>query len=154
MPPPQLVHAIEPVVVLYVPATHAVHGPPFGPVVPMLQIHSVIPLLAESELEKEGHATQADSTVAPTFVEYFPAAQSVQTALPVAILYFPATQPVQAPLGPVKPGSQSGAGAAPATHIALDVLAAGEVMPAGQLKHVSPEVSVVLYVPGKQAVHK
>ena len=31
-------HVPEPVVSLYVPVTHAVHGPPFGPSYPALQV--------------------------------------------------------------------------------------------------------------------
>jgi hypothetical protein len=34
------VHGADPVVVLYVPAAHAVHAMPFGPVKPILQVHA------------------------------------------------------------------------------------------------------------------
>ena len=41
LPAPQSVHAAVPVTVLYLPATHPLHGPPSGPVYPMLQIQLV-----------------------------------------------------------------------------------------------------------------
>ena len=34
------VHSADPVVVLYVPAAHAVHAMPFGPVNPILHVHA------------------------------------------------------------------------------------------------------------------
>ena len=37
VPAPQSVHAAAPVTILYFPATHAVHVPPFGPEYPRLQ---------------------------------------------------------------------------------------------------------------------
>jgi hypothetical protein len=46
-PAPQFVHAAFPVPVLYVPATHDVHGPPLLPDVPALQIQlAPVPLFA------------------------------------------------------------------------------------------------------------
>jgi hypothetical protein len=43
------VHASVPVVILYLPAAQDVHGPPFGPVKPKLQVQlaSVVPALPE-----------------------------------------------------------------------------------------------------------
>ena len=38
VPVPQSVHTAAPVDVLYFPATHAAHVPPFGPVEPVLQV--------------------------------------------------------------------------------------------------------------------
>ena len=103
-PAAQSVHAAEPVAILYLPATQAVHVPPSGPVYPALQavaMQAVLLELPPTEFVLAGHARQFASVVAPTVVEYFPAAQSVQTALPVAILYLPAMQAVHGPpLGP------------------------------------------------------
>ena len=100
-------HAALPLVVLYFPATHAVHGPPFGPVKPALQtvdtqaVPQVLPL---GEVVPAGHETHALALLALVTPEYVPARQFVHTALPVAILYFPATQAVHGPpFGPVKP---------------------------------------------------
>ena len=98
----QSVHAKEPVVFLYLPATHAVHVPPFGPVKPMLHVQAARAELAIGELELVGQARQVVATVAPTVVEYLPAPQLVHTAVPVVFLYVPATQAVHGPpLGPV-----------------------------------------------------
>ena len=130
----QSVQTALPVVVLYLPATHAVHGPPLGPVNPTLQVQAMRVKLAIGELELVGHVRQVVATVAPTVVEYVPAPQSVQTALPVAILYFPATHAVHGPpLGPVYPALQAGL-----IQAALDVLAIGEVVPAGHVSHTPP----------------
>ncbi len=55
-PVPHEVHDKEPVMVLYVPATQVVHGPPFGPVKPRLQVHEPIVVLAMGDEEWAGHA--------------------------------------------------------------------------------------------------
>jgi hypothetical protein len=90
------------VVILYVPATHAVHVPPLGPVKPALQVQAVRAALASGELELVGHPRQVVSTVAPTVVEYVPTAQLRHRDGPVVILYVPATHAVHVPpLGPV-----------------------------------------------------
>ncbi len=69
---------------------------------PALHVQAVRDELELGELEFAGHSIHVVSVVAPTVVEYVPAAQSVHTALPVAILYLPATQEVHGPpLGPV-----------------------------------------------------
>ncbi len=101
--PAQVLHAAVPVVVLYFPATHAVHGPdPSGPVNPTLHVQAARIELAVGELELVGQARQVVATVAPTVVEYVPAPQSMQVALPVVVLYLPATQAVHGPpFGPV-----------------------------------------------------
>jgi hypothetical protein len=57
-PIPQSVHAAEPIVSLYFPGKHAVHGPPMGPVYPMLQvltIHAALDVLARGETRPAGH---------------------------------------------------------------------------------------------------
>ena len=103
-PAAQSVHAALPVVILYLPVAHGEHTPPSSPVDPALHVQATTAVLGLGELELPGHATQADSTVAPAVAEYFAAAQSVHTALPVAILYLPATHDVHVPpSGPVKP---------------------------------------------------
>ena len=52
----QLVQVSEPVLILYVPATHAVHVPPSLPVKPASQMQSVRSLLAWGAFELAGHA--------------------------------------------------------------------------------------------------
>jgi hypothetical protein len=89
-----VVHATLPVVSLYVPATHAVHVPPFGPEKPALQVQAASAEPEIGELELVGHPRHVVATVAPTVAENVPAAQSVHAAVPVAILYLPATQAV------------------------------------------------------------
>ena len=46
LPLPQSAQVSEPVLILYYPATHAVHVPPSLPVKPLLQMQSVSSLLA------------------------------------------------------------------------------------------------------------
>jgi hypothetical protein len=105
-PAPQSVHVALPVLILYLPATQALQGPPLGPVNPALQVQAARAVLGLGEFELLGHATQVASTVACELDEYFPAPQSVHVALPVLVLYFPATQAVHEPSGPVYPAPQ------------------------------------------------
>ena len=80
----QSVHTALPVAILYLPATQAVHEPPFGPVKPMLHVQAARAELEIGELELVGHA--------------------VHVAVPFVLLYFPATQAEHTPpSGPVKP---------------------------------------------------
>ena len=68
-----VLHAALPVVVLYFPATQAVHGPPSGPVNPALQDAETQALTAElppGEVVPAGHETHA-----PAVAEYVPAGQ-------------------------------------------------------------------------------
>jgi hypothetical protein len=97
MPAAQSAHTALPVVVLYLPATHAVHVPPFGPEKPALQVHTNTVELASGELELVGHARHVVATVAASVVEYVPAAQSTQLLLRYVTLYFPAVQAVHGP---------------------------------------------------------
>ncbi len=72
---------------LYVPATQAVHGPPFGPVNPRLQVQLVSALQPLHDApELAGHTRQVVATVAPTVVEYVTALQLVHAAEPVVVL--------------------------------------------------------------------
>jgi len=136
VPPVQSVHAALPVAILYLPATHNTHTPPSGPVKPTLQVQAVRATLEIGELELVGHPIQVVATVAPTVVENVPAAQSVHAALPVAVLYLPATQAVHVPpSGPVYPALQG-----ELIQAALDVLAIGEVVPAGHATHEALDV--------------
>ena len=93
-------HAAVPEAFLNVPAAHATHGPPFGPVNPGLQEQSVMLVLPKDEFE---------------FAE-----QLVHAALPFEDLYVPvghiAHWPLEAPLsGPVYPLLHSQSNAAQGT---------------------------------------
>jgi hypothetical protein len=91
VPAPQSAQVTVPVNVLYFPATHAAHGPPFGPVDPVLQVQLVKAALPAGELEFDGQALHVELDEAPTAAEYVPALQFVQGAVPGKSLYFPAT---------------------------------------------------------------
>ena len=85
VPAPQLLHAALPPPILYVPATHAAHGPPSGPVYPALQAadtQSATASLDIADMVPAGHATQVDALVAAAVPEYVPAAQSEHGAVP------------------------------------------------------------------------
>jgi len=57
-PAAQSVHAAFPVSILYVPATHSVHGPQIGPVDPALQVQAVEAVLCTGEVESGGQILQ------------------------------------------------------------------------------------------------
>jgi hypothetical protein len=91
----------------YEPVAQAVHVPEFMSMKPTLHVQEVTTELGLGELEFAGHATHVVAIVAPTVVEYLPAAQLVHAALPMSILNLPATQAVHTPpSAPVKPTSQ------------------------------------------------
>jgi hypothetical protein len=94
VPSPQAVQLADPVDVLYLPATHAAHGPPFGPIAPALQVQLVKAPLPAGELDPAGQALHVEFAEAPTAVEYVPPPQFVHAADPVDILYLPATHAV------------------------------------------------------------
>jgi len=97
----QAVHAADPVDALYLPASHAVHGPPFGPVAPALQLQFVKASLPAGELEFDGQTLHVEFAEAPTAVEYVPAPQYVHSAAPVKALYLPDMHDVHvSPSGP------------------------------------------------------
>lgn len=57
VPAPQSAHAALPLAILYFPATHAAHGPPSGPVKPMLQAQALTAALPLGEVVPAGHET-------------------------------------------------------------------------------------------------
>jgi hypothetical protein len=63
----------DPVDDLYFPATHDIHGPPFGPVDPMLQVHAAKDEAPADELEFSGQERHVDGDP----VEYVPGPQSM-----------------------------------------------------------------------------
>ena len=115
---------------------------------PTLHVQEVTTELGLGELEFAGHAIHVVAMVAPTVVEYVPAAQSVHAALPVPILYFPAAQGAHTPpSGPVNPTLQ--------VQEARAGLAIGELELVGHARQVVATVAptVVEYVPAPQSVH-
>ena len=68
--------APEPVLLLYVPASHGEHTPPFGPVYPALHVQDTLLILATGEIVLLGHAKHA---VAAVVVEYVPAGHWLHT---------------------------------------------------------------------------
>jgi hypothetical protein len=78
LPAPQSTHAALPLPAWYLPAAHAVHGPPAGPEKPAAHSQSVAASLPVAERELEGQLWQVLAPKAPVAVEYFPAPQSVQ----------------------------------------------------------------------------
>ncbi len=145
----QTVHATLPLLVLYLPATHPEHGPPFAPVYPALQTQAAAAELWLGEVELSGQPTQISTAVAPTVTEYVPAPQSVHAALPALVLYLPATHSAHEPTGPVLPAGQSN------VHAAKAVLPAAETPPAPQDVHALAPVAPVApdHVPATQSTH-
>jgi hypothetical protein len=109
VPATQSVQAADPVDVLYFPATHAVHGPPFDPVDPALQVQFVKAALRAGEVELVG--------------------QTLHMSDPVTALYFPATHATHGP--PSAPEN-------PALHVQFFKfpLSTGELEFVGQEVHV------------------
>ncbi len=148
VPDPQLVHSALPLAILYVPATHAEHVPPFGPEYPALQAHAVTSELELGAFAFTGHTTQVVAVVAPVVLEYVPIPQLTHASAPLATLYVPATHGEHGPPpGPAYPALH--------THAARDELMLVDVVSAGQPKHVDAIVAPVdvEYVPAPQLVH-
>ena len=111
--------AADPIDVLYFPATHAVHGSPFDPVDPALQMQFVKAALPAGEVELDGHAVHRPD--------------------PVTVLYFPSMHAVHGP--PSGPEN-------PALHVQFAkeffkvALSAGELEFVGQVVHVDVEATI------------
>ena len=71
---------------MYVPAAHAVHIMPLGPVYPALQMQSEAALLPVGELLFAGQPEHTLDDDAPIDGEYLPSPQSVQLPDPVSSL--------------------------------------------------------------------
>ena len=134
-----VVHAAVPLVSLYLPGTHATHGPPKGPVYPMLHGHRLVPA---TEFEFGGHPTHSDE-----FRQF---------------LDLPASHSSHGPkFGPVDPAAQkqvlspgidtvpSGQDKHDDTEVAVVML--WNVFVAHKVHAALPLVA--LYVPGRQVVH-
>ena len=69
VPTGHLSHEASPTVVLYRPATHAVHVPPFDPEYPMLHWHAVITELPSGDCALGSQSRQKVAEVAAIVVE-------------------------------------------------------------------------------------
>jgi len=83
-PAGQLLQAPDPSVALYLPATHAVHGPPLAPVKPLLHEQSLTESLPTGESESDGQLMHVLKEVPPEVVEYLAAGQSLHAEAPAA----------------------------------------------------------------------
>ena len=121
------VHSAPPICALNVPATHARHGPPSGPVYPLLHTHAA---LDPADSEFAGQLEHAKLDVAPAALENVFAEQFVHTAVPVTVLYLPGTHSAHGP--PFAP-------LAPALHVhaVIRELPATELEMFGQLRQTS-----------------
>ena len=143
----QFRHADVPVTVLYLPGTHSAHGPPFGPLAPVLHVQAVNAELLVTELELSGQLRHLSELLAPSVPEYVPTKQFVQAAVPFVILYLPTAHNVHTPpSGPVAPALQ--------THAVITVLPGPETVFGGQIRHAPAPVAptVVEYVFTTQSV--
>ena len=133
------VHAVLPVVFLYVPAPHDVQGPPSLPVFPTEQMHAVTATLPVTDtLEPDGHAEQS---AVPAVAAYVPTGHREQDAESMPLVYVPASQAVQLP----PPAASS---VNPAGHPQL-MLPSADAALIGQVVHTADPMPP-LYVP---AVH-
>ncbi len=148
VPDTHSVHTAAPVNVLYLPASHAVHVLPPGPVDPALQMQLVEAELAADDQAFNGQALHVALADAPTVTEYVPAAHEVHTAAPVNVLYLPAAHDVHVvPSGPLDPASQ--------VQLVTAELPAGELEFEGQALHaaIADAPTSVEYVLAEQSVH-
>ncbi len=78
----------------YVDGGQTVHGPPSGPVYPLLQMHAEADSLV---LESTGQVKDAVTAVAAVVLEYVSSGQRVQSSRPIVILYVLAAHAVHGP---------------------------------------------------------
>ena len=106
-------HPPSPLPSLYLPAAHASHAPPSGPVKPAMHLHSVTLALPSPETEFDGHAAHALPSsieyvligqvvhtldeLAPTTDENLPPAHCTQGSDPLFVLNVPALQALHFP---------------------------------------------------------
>ena len=104
-----------------------------------------------SEYVPAGQFVHTADEIAPTAVEYAPAAQAMHAPAPVAALCVPAGHAVHVrPAGPVYPASHAQSSTDPATpsvcefggHKLQFALPSGDHCPAGQSLHVSGPVAL------------
>ena len=123
-------HSVQsalPICALNVPATHARHGPPSGPVYPPLHTHAA---LEPPDCEFAPQFEHADIAVAPVTLEKVFTEQFRQTDVPITVLYFPGTHSAHGPpFGPLAPVLH--------VHAVTAELPETELELSAQLRHVS-----------------
>ena len=65
----QEIHALEPLLLLYLPISHELHSDPSVPVWPAKQVQAVILVLFDAEDEFVGQGEQVLTEIAPTALE-------------------------------------------------------------------------------------
>jgi hypothetical protein len=93
LPISQVLHAADPCIILYLPDSHVMHGPPSDPEWPALQMHIELPA---TETADGGHDRHAEAASEPRVAEYLPVSHSTQAAAPTVSKYVPAGQSLQA----------------------------------------------------------
>jgi len=139
LPASHSAQAAEPGELLYLPAPHASHAPPSGPVYPALHWHLALPAALP---EKAGHAVHP---VEPGDALYVPSQQPVHSLEPGESLYLPAPHATHAPpSGPEYPALHE--------HRLAASLPAGESVNAGHARQpVLPGEEA--YEPAPQSSH-
>ena len=135
-------HGAEPFTSLYVPAMHAAHAAPSGPVYPLLQVQWVCCLLPTPEYVCAGQSMHVDSEISAMAVLYWPCEHSEHGAEPFTSLYVPAMHAAHCiPSGPVYPLLQ--------VQLVSIELPSGEYVCVGHSLHVASEIAAsnVLYLP-------
>jgi hypothetical protein len=132
------VQAAEPFVSLKLPAIHAAHSAPSGPMYPLLHVQFNRMLLPAPEYVCAGQSLHVASNIAPVPVEYLPCEHCEHGDDPFTSLKEPATHALHtAPSGPVYPLLHVQSVSSP--------LPAIEYVPDGQSTHCPPALS--LYFP-------
>ena len=142
------VQVAEPLPSLKLPASHASHSAPSGPVYPLLQVQLVSCLLPTPENVCAGHLLHVDSKISPVCAEYLPSVHSEHGAEPLRSLYVPTMHAAHAaPSGPVYPLLQ--------VQLVSIELPPCEYVCVGHLLHVASFIAAtaVLYLPCAHSEH-
>ena len=99
---PHSVQAAEPFASLKLPASHAWHSAPSGPVYPLLHVQLVNAALPTPENACAGQSLHVESEIWAVAVEYLPSPHREHGAEPFTSLYLPAMHATHCiPSGPV-----------------------------------------------------
>ena len=122
------VHSAVPFVSLYVPALHARHASPFGPVYPWLHEQLTTLPLPAGEYVKEGQSAHVSAELCPVRSEYVPCTHGEHAIEPLTPLYVPTGQAEQTPpSSPVYPTLQM--------QLLLFLLPGSEYANVGHIRH-------------------
>lgn len=157
----------EPFMCLYVPRVHAMHGPAFAPLKPLLHRQCSARMLPSGELLFGKHGKHSELELAPVAPKYVPAAHLMHVTRAVTGAYEPAphfTHKWSPTFTLCMPASQAvhalpaDSGSYPALQIQLDcsfVPAASVVIFGGQLRQTLSDTAPTseAYLPMVQSVH-